>query len=88
MCKGNDLSALPSYSSPKQLAQYFSDFFINKIENRRNNIDSHSNNTVNKQPSNIEEDLSYNHPPVSRLDHFDHATEEKVRKIIQKLPNL
>ena len=87
LLKGNEVSALPSDSSPKQLAQDFSDFFINKIENIRKNINSHSYNIGNEQSSNTEEEFRYNHPPVSRLDLFDPATKEEVRKIIQKSPN-
>ena len=71
---GSEVVALPSGVSPKQLAQNFSDFFINKIENIRNGI------TLNSQQDSSNVELSTNDDhPVSRLHDSIPASEKEVR---------
>ena len=72
---------MPTDLSPNQLAQEFSDFFVNKIENIRNGINSHSQQTGNVEVSLSDDQL------VNCLDHLEPATEEEVREIIRKSPN-
>ena len=72
---------MPNDLSPNQLAQEFSDFFVNKIENIRNGINSHSQQTGNVEVSLSDDQL------VNCLDHLEPATEEEVREIIRKSPN-
>lgn len=68
---------LPLHSSPKQLAQNFSDFFIGKIENIRDNI------TSQKQSSSGVGDIEADYIGV-KYDKFTPTSEDEVKSIIRK----
>ncbi|XP_052799130.1 uncharacterized protein LOC128230724 [Mya arenaria] len=68
---------LPLHSSPKQLAQNFSDFFIGKIENIRDNI------TSQKQSSSGVGDTEADYIGV-KYDKFTPTSEDEVKSIIRK----
>ena len=81
LLSGSEVSAMPSDLSPNQVAQEFSDFFVNKIENIRNGINSHSQQTGNGDLSLTDDQI------VNCLDHLEPATEKEVREIILKSGN-
>ena len=78
--ENNDVSR-PSKSSSQDLAQNFSDFFINKIETIRENIISENNTAL--QDVNHDEQLQN----TNRLVAFLPASAQEVKQIIQKSPN-
>ena len=69
---------LPNSSSAKDLAQNFSDFFINKIDGIRTKIRSETNNSPSEI---ITEELDTDKP---KLVEFIPVTENEVRKLISK----
>lgn len=82
LLEGPSEVVLPSGKCSEELAQDFSDFFINKIEVIRNDIGS----VVHKNPYPLDKennDLSC----MSNFEEFKPATTEEVEKIIKKSAN-
>ncbi|XP_052791884.1 uncharacterized protein LOC128226025 [Mya arenaria] len=77
--KSNEVT-LPSHSSPEQMAQDFSDFFVNKIEKIRDSITSHRQSVSS---SDYPEDVHSG----TKCEVFSSVTEEEVKSIIQKSSN-
>jgi hypothetical protein len=71
---------LPSYSSPKQLANQFSDFFIGKIETIRNNISSQI------QTDSDLDSIETDYIGVNFVE-FTQTCEDEVKSIIKKSAN-
>ena len=80
LLEGPSEIALPSGKSAGESAQNFSDFFINKIEDIRNDISS----KPKENPSAVieVESLSEN-----KLTEFEPASNEEIEKIINKSTN-
>jgi hypothetical protein len=71
---------LPSYSSPKQLANQFSDFFIGKIETIRNNISSQI------QTDSDLDSIETDYIGVNFVE-FTQTCEDEIKSIIKKSAN-
>ncbi|XP_053379322.1 E3 ubiquitin-protein ligase DZIP3-like [Mercenaria mercenaria] len=73
----------PSNSSSRELAQKFCDFFIEKTENIRNDIISHSQTDCNS----VDFHCSEHQEVANYLIDLASTTTEEVKQIIQKPPN-
>ena len=72
--------SLPSGISPKELAQRFSDFVIQKIDTIRNDLRLRPHGRIDNAPN-------LHAATTNMLAHFEPATLEEVRKIINKAPD-
>ena len=72
--------SLPSGISPKESAQRFSDFFIQKIDTIRNDLRLKPHGRIDNAPN-------LHAATPNMLAHFEPATLEEVRKIISKAPD-
>ena len=78
---------LPDNVSPKQLSDVFADFFSNKIEDIRKNMDNGNDSSANicSRDSISESTLSGDSLP--KFDQFTSVSEDCVLELIQKMPS-
>ena len=82
MLEGQNEGVLPVGKISADLAQNFSDFFINKIENIRNDITYKYKSNVNNVKLGSDADSS-----IDRLEEFAPATMSQIKKAIESSPN-
>ena len=73
---------MPSNKSPKELAQVFSDFFIDKIEGIRTKIASYTQSVSHA----VNVEISH-HSAENRLVEFNPTSQDKVKRIIKLSPS-
>ena len=78
LIKGKTVQDLPVHRDPAELANNFGDFFVQKIDNIRGNIENMSINSIPEIES---------EEPDEKLTNFRPHTEEEVRKIIMSFSN-
>ena len=78
LCSSTTAKALPSRDDPKQLADDFARFFVEKIEKVKDKLDN-----ISSRPN----QAASSSPPTSEFSHFTTLAEETIRKIVMKSPS-